>query len=589
MLIVGINAYHGDASAAVIVDGQLVAAAEEERFNRIKHAAGFPVEAFRYVMAAAGASPRDIDVVAVARDPWARIMRKAWRALRMPSAARDRLSAQSRFASIGAEAARALGVGEGSLPVRRVEHHRAHLASSFLVSPFDEAALFSIDGLGDFASAMWGVGRGGEILPMGAVVFPHSLGIFYTALTQYLGFPKYGDEYKVMGLASYGEPEFVEEFRKIVIAPDGGRLDFTLASEYFIHHRAGVEMTWGAGEPTIGRLYSNLLVERLGAPRDPAEPVDERHIAIAASMQRRLEEVIIDRLRRLQRATRLRRLCLAGGVAFNCVVNGKILDETGFEDIYIQSAAGDAGLAIGAAFDQWHSSALRPREFVMEHANWGPEFRADEVAQVLSSRESEIARQGCVIGQIEDEDELCRTTAAAIADGQVVGWFQGRMEWGPRALGNRSILADPRRAGMRDILNSKIKRREMFRPFAPSILEEAAADYFVQSYPSPFMLMACPVRPEKRPAIPATTHVDGTGRLQTVNARQNPLYYKLIREFGRQTGVPVLLNTSFNENEPVVCRPEQALDCFLRTKMDLLVMGRYTVRRHNTQPSPERG
>ncbi|HEY9156442.1 carbamoyltransferase family protein [Candidatus Binatus sp.] len=579
MLIVGINAYHGDASAAAIVDGMLVAAAEEERFNRIKHAAGFPVEALKYVVSAAGASPRDIDILAVARDPWARIMRKAWHALKMPSVARDRLSAQSRFASIGAEAARALGVGGSSIPVRRVEHHRAHLASSFLVSPFDQAALLSIDGLGDFASAMWGVGRGGTISPMGVVTFPHSLGIFYTALTQYLGFPKYGDEYKVMGLASYGEPEMLEEFRKIVIAPDGGRMDFMLAPEYFTHQRSGGEMTWRAGEPTIGRLYSDFLVTRLGPVRDPAEPVDKRHIAIAASMQRRLEEVIIDRLRVLQRATGLKKLCLAGGVAYNCVVNGKILKQTGFEDIYIQSAAGDAGLAIGAAFDQWHSSASRPREFVMEHANWGPQFRADEIAGLLSSRESEIASQGCVISKIEDEDELCRMTAATIADGQVVGWFQGRMEWGPRALGNRSILADPRRAGMRDILNSKIKRREMFRPFAPSILEEAAADYFTQSYPSPFMLMAYSVRPEKRAVIPATTHVDGTGRLQTVNARQNPLYHKLIREFGRQTGVPVLLNTSFNENEPVVCRPEQALDCFLRTKMDLLVMGQFTVRR----------
>ena len=439
--------------------------------------------------------------------------------------------------------------------------------------------MFSIDGLGDFASAMWGVGRGGTISPMGVVTFPHSLGMFYTALTQYLGFPKYGDEYKVMGLASYGEPEALEEFRKIVIAPNGGRMDFMLAPEYFTYQKSGAEMTWGAGEPTIGRLYSQFLADRLGAARDPAEAVDKRHIAIAASMQRRLEEVILDRLRSLQRATGLKKLCLAGGVAYNCVVNGKILEQTGFEDIYIQSAAGDAGLAIGAAFDQWHSSAPRPREFVMEHANWGPQFRADEIARLLSSRESEIASQGCVISKIEDEDELCRATAATIADGLVVGWFQGRMEWGPRALGNRSILADPRRVEMRDILNSKIKRREMFRPFAPSILEEAAGDYFTQSYPSPFMLMAYSVRPEKRATIPATTHVDGTGRLQTVNARQNPLYYKLIREFGRQTGVPVLLNTSFNENEPVVCRPEEALDCFLRTKMDLLVMGQFSVRR----------
>jgi carbamoyltransferase len=579
MLIVGINAYHGDASAAAFVDGKLVAAAEEERFSRIKHSAGFPAAALRYVVEAAGASARDIDLLAVARDPWARIVRKAWHALKMPALARDRLAAQSHFASIGAEAARALGAAAASIPVRRVEHHRAHLASSFLVSPFDEAALFSIDGLGDFASAMWGVGRGGTITPMGAVAFPHSLGIFYTALTQYLGFPKYGDEYKVMGLASYGEPELVGEFRKMVIAPNGGRMDFMLAPEYFTHHNSGAEMTWSGGEPTIGRLYSNFLVERLGTVRDPSEPVTQRHFTIASSMQHRLEEVIIDRLRSLHRATGMKKLCLAGGVAYNCVVNGKILEQTGFEEIYIQSAAGDAGLAIGAAADAWHSTGNRRREFAMDHAYWGPEFRDDEIAAVLRSRETELANQNCEIRRIENEDELCRETAATIAQGKVVGWFQGRMEWGPRALGNRSILADPRRAEMRDILNSKIKRREMFRPFAPSILEEAAGDYFTQSYPSPFMLMAYAVRPEKRAAIPATTHVDGSGRLQTVNAAQNPLYYKLIREFGRQTGVPVLLNTSFNENEPVVCRPEQALDCFIRTKMDLLVMGVNFVRR----------
>ena len=365
-----------------------------------------------------------------------------------------------------------------------------------------------------------------------------------------------------------------------MIAPNGGRMDFMLAPEYFTYQKSGAEMTWGAGEPTIGRLYSDFLAERLGAARDPAEPVDKRHIAIAASMQRRLEEVILDRLRSLQRATGLKKLCLAGGVAYNCVVNGKILEQTGFEDIYIQSAAGDAGLAIGAAFDQWHSSAPRPARICDGACKLGAGIpRPMRSRALLSSRETEIASQGCVISKIEDEDELCRATAATIADGLVVGWFQGRMEWGPRALGNRSILADPRRVEMRDILNSKIKRREMFRPFAPSILEEAAGDYFTQSYPSPFMLMAYSVRPEKRATIPATTHVDGTGRLQTVNARQNPLYYKLIREFGRQTGVPVLLNTSFNENEPVVCRPEEALDCFLRTKMDLLVMGQFSVRR----------
>jgi carbamoyltransferase len=579
MLIIGLNAYHGDASAAAIVDGRLVAAAEEERFTRVKHEAGFPAHALRYVLAAAGASPREIDVIAVARDPWARIMRKAMYALRMPARAAGRLGVQGRFAAIGAEVARALDAPDAKFEVRRVEHHLAHIASSFLVSPFDEAALFSIDGLGDFASAMWGVGRGGRIEPWGAVAFPHSLGIYYTALTQYLGFPRYGDEYKVMGLASYGEPEMLEEFRRIVIAPSRGRIGFALNRDYFLHHRAAADMTWSAGEPAIGRLYSDRLAERLGPARDVAEPIDRRHHAIAASMQRRLEEVVLENLCALQRATGMRKLCLAGGVAYNCVTNGKILEATGFEQIYVQSAAGDAGLAIGAATQTWHRSAARPRDFVMEHAYWGAQYNDAAIAGMLERAAGEIARQRCVVRKIDHQPELLSLVASAIAQGSVVGWFQGRMEWGPRALGNRSILADPRRPQMREILNTKIKRREAFRPFAPSILEESAGEYFTQSHPSPFMLMAYSVRPEKRAIIPATTHIDGSGRLQTVSESQNPLYYQLISEFKRQTGVPVLLNTSFNENEPVVQKPEEALDCFLRTRMDLLAIGTYVITR----------
>ena len=580
MLIVGINAYHGDASAASVVDGRLAAAAEEERFNRIKHAAGFPTHALRYAVEAAGADLREIGIVAVARDPWARIAPKAWRALRMPSLARTRLGVRGRFAAIGEDVRRALALPRAP-EVRRVEHHSAHLASSFFVSPFDEAALFSIDGMGDFASAAWGVGRGSRIHLMGAVSFPHSLGIFYTALTQYLGFPKYGDEYKVMGLASYGEPEYIDEFRRIVIAPNHGQIGFQLDTEYFTHHRGGAEMTWECGEPRLGRLYSDHLANRLGPAREPSEEIGPRHFNLASSLQRRLEEVLLDRLRSLHRATGLKKLCLAGGVAFNCVANGKIRDQTGFEEVYIQSAAGDAGLAIGAAMHVWHQGLGKPREFVMEHSYWGPEYDDRRIESLLNESRAAIERAGCSVRRIDDDAELCGFTAERIARGEVVGWFQGRMEWGPRALGNRSILADPRRAEMRDILNAKIKRREMFRPFAPSIAEEAAGEYFDQSYPSPFMLMAYAVRPGKRGAIPATTHIDGSGRLQTVNARQNPLYYRLIREFGRQTGVPALLNTSFNENEPVVCEPAQALDCFLRTRMDSLVMGHYALTRRS--------
>ena len=579
MLIMGVNAHHGDASAAALLNGQLIAAAEEERFNRIKHAAGFPAHALRYVAEAAGGGSTGIKVIAVARDPRARIFHKARYALAMPRAIVHRLAVQREFATIAETVGGTLGISAVGLEVRRVEHHKAHLASSFFMSPFEEAALYSVDGLGDFASAMWGVGRGNRIDPMGAVIFPHSLGIFYTALTQFLGFPNYGDEYKVMGLAAYGEPEYIGEFRKIVLGPNGRGMDFELSCDYFLHHRAREFMTFHNGEPRVPRSYSDYLVKRLGQPREPDEPLERRHWNVAASMQKRLEEVMLECLRALQRTTGMRNLCLAGGVAFNCVVNGKIREHTGFDQVYIQSAAGDAGLAIGAAAYVWHHQLGHPRDFIMEHSYWGPEFSEARIRAALEQRRHELQGQGCELRKISDHNELCRVTAAALARGEVAGWFQGRMEWGPRALGNRSILGDPRRSEMRDVLNRKIKRREMFRPFAPSVLEEAAAEYFTQSYPSPFMLMAYEVRAEKRCVIPATTHVDGTGRLQTVNPRQNQLYYSLIKEFCRQTGVPVLLNTSFNENEPVVCQPEDAVDCFLRTRMDLIVLGKFVVRR----------
>lgn len=578
--IAGINAYHGDASAAFLRDGRLVAAAEEERFNRVKHSAGFPAEALRYVTEAAGLGPADVRILAVARDPWARLLQKTRYALRLPFTAAERLKVHGKFASIASAAGRTLRVSPRQFKVYRVTHHLAHLASAFFVSPFDQAALFSIDGMGDFASAMWGVGRGNSIESYGSISFPHSLGIFYTALTQYLGFPKYGDEYKVMGLASYGQPEFIDEVRKMVVARNHGGIGFTLAPDYFLHHRHHSPMTWD-GEPMIGRLYSDYLVDRLGPTRRPDEPLEQRHKNIASSTQTRLEEVVLEQLRSLRRATGLRKLCLAGGVAFNCVANGKIREQAGFDEVYIQCAAGDAGLAIGAATYVWHQVLGKPRDFVMEHAFWGPEYSQNEIRAALGARQAELDSAGCEVQAIGKEEDVYRLTAEQIAQGKVVGWFQGRMEWGPRALGNRSILADPRRPEMRNILNRKIKRREVFRPFAPSIIEEACSEYFTQSYPSPFMLMAYEVKNDKRPVIPATTHVDGTGRLQTVSERQNLSYYRLIREFGRQTGVPVLLNTSFNESEPLVRNPDEAIDCFLRTKMDALVMGNFITSRRD--------
>lgn len=603
MVILGLNAYHGDASAAILVDGELVAAAEEERFNRIKHAAGFPAHAICYCLKVAGVKPGEIDRVAIARDPGARIWRKALYALRMPRLALDRLGAHAKFASLRNELSQALEVGDQEIKaeIHRVEHHKAHLASSFFVSPFDEAALLSVDGLGDFASTMWGIGAGSKFHVHGSIAFPHSLGIYYTAVTQYLGFWKYGDEYKVMGLGSYGEPEFRDRFHELVKLD--GRLGFSLGLDYFVHHKTGPEMTWGDGEPILGRLYSDYLVKRLGATRQADEPIEPRHRNIAASLQARLEDALLAMLNQLHALYGVKKLCLAGGVAFNCVANGKIFAHTPFEQVYIQSAAGDAGLAIGSAFYVWHQVLGRPRSFEMKHSYWGPEFDDEVIGKELRAKGmepgaaksgsefrgqiSEVSRSASAvaghpssftISELPDE-ELCRLTAAKIAEGKIVGWFQGRMEWGPRALGNRSIVADPRRADMKDVLNSRIKYREPFRPFAPSVLAERVGDYFEETHPSPFMLMAYKVKPEKRSVIPAPTHVDGTGRLQTVSREENPLYWKLIKEFETLTGVPVLLNTSFNENEPVVCTPKEAVDCFLRTKMDVLVIGKYFVEK----------
>lgn len=582
MIILGINAYHGDASAAIVVDGQLIAAAEEERFNRIKHAAGFPRRAIAYCLRAAGVTPQEIDHLAVARDPKARLVKKLLHAARMPRLALDRLGAWRKFATIQEELARACGIGADDIKAQlhRVEHHQAHLASSFFVSPFESAALLSVDGLGDFASTMWGVGEGCKLSIQGALAFPHSLGIYYTALSQFLGFWKYGDEYKVMGLGAYGEPAYRDAFEKIVRL--NGAMGFDLGLDYFCHHQSGPEMTWGEGEPVLGKLFGAKLTELLGPPRASDDGIEQRHYDIAASLQERLEAAMLHLVGHLHEATGQKKLCLAGGVAYNCVANGRILRDTPIEELYIAPAAGDAGLAIGAAFYVWHQVLGRPRRFEMKHSYWGPQFSAEECKQSLKEKTTDGEFR---IGELTG-GELARTVAAKIAGGKIVGWFQGRMEWGPRALGNRSILVDPRNSMMKDILNRRIKHREPFRPFAPSILRERVSDYFEQSHPSPFMLLAYEVKPEKRNEIPAPTHVDGTGRLQTVDRETNPLYWELIHEFEKLTGVPVLLNTSFNDNEPVVCTPREALDCFNRTKMDVLVLGNYVIEKRQAGAPP---
>jgi carbamoyltransferase len=578
MVILGINAYHANSSAAIIVDGKLLAAVEEERLNRVKYAAGLPVQAIQYCLDQAGVKLCEVDHIAVPRNPLARIGTKLKFAMRMPKFAIERALVMKRFAGIQEDLADAFQMPASAIRARfhRIEHHTAHLASAFYVSPFERSAVLSADGLGDFASSMWALGEGPRMRHLGEITFPHSLGMYYTALTQYIGFWKFGDEYKVMGLAAYGEPEFLDEFRRIVYAD--GPLSFRLGLEYFSHQTQGADMTWRDAKqtPILGRLFSAYLEKRLGPTRKADEPVSQRHRNMAASMQAALEEVLAAHWTALAEKTGEKTLCLAGGVAFNCVANGRIFDKSPFERVYVQPAAGDAGLSVGAAFAVNHQVLGRPREFVMDQAGWGPGFSPDAIQSAVEKFNG--AADDVQIERL-DEDELVRATARHIADGKILGWFQGRLEWGPRALGQRSIVADPRRPEMKEILNRRIKHRETFRPFAPSILEEATGAFFEKTHPSPFMTFAYSVRPEKRAVIPAPTHVDGTARLQTVSRTANPLYWKLIRAFGDLTGVPVVLNTSFNDNEPIVCRPEEALDCFRRTQMDVLVMGNFILEK----------
>jgi len=579
LLILGLNAFHGDAAAAIVRDGVLVAAAEEERFRRLKHWAGFPSQAIAYCLEAAGARLSDLDHIAINSDGRAARWKKIAYTLQNrpdPRAILDRLQNRRARKGVPELLAEAFPGEKLNAAVEPVEHHLAHLSSAFHVSPFQEAAVVSVDGFGDFASAAWGLGRGASIAVEGKVHFPHSLGVFYQAITQYLGFPHYGDEYKVMGLAPYGQPTRIDEMRKIVqLSGDGS---FALNLDYFRHHREKIAYEWEGGEPSVGDLFSPALEGLLGPRRQSSEPLEAKHHDLARSAQAMYEEAFFNLLNTLHARHGVDAVAVAGGCGNNSVANGKIRRKTGFKKVYVQSAAGDAGGAIGAAFSVWHAKG-GARSFVMDHASWGPSFDAPQIAAIVGAHGQRLAEAGCEVEVIADEDALCKRTAQAVSEGKVVGWFQGRMEWGPRALGNRSIIGDPRRADMKEILNLKIKRRESFRPFAPSILAEATADWFEETDEVPFMMQVFQIRADKRPQIPAVTHVDGSGRLQTVRREANARYHRLISAFCDLTGVPMVLNTSFNENEPVVCKPQEALDCFLRTKMDVLVLGETFIER----------
>ena len=579
--ILGLNAYHGDASAAIVVDGELIAAVEEERFNRVKHCAGFPTQSIRYCLEQAGIGPRDLDHVAISFDPRANFLRRLqFVMLHFPSprAILDRVKRQGKTLGLQQQFAAAVGCQRSELKARfhRIEHHQTHVAAGFLISPFEEAAILSIDGMGDFTSTLTAHGTGTAWRELDRVFFPHSLGYLYTALTMYLGFPYYGDEYKVMGLAPYGEPEFAEVIRRMV-RPRGDVFELDLA--YFTHHKHGIRMTWNDGVPVIVPFHSQRLERELGPMRKDGDDMTRRHENIARSLQVVTEEIILHLVERLHQKTKSPNICLTGGVAMNSVANGKITRQTPFESVYIPAGAADNGTSFGAAFYVWNRILGQPRSFIQDHAYWGCEFDQNACAEAI--------RAAGLPFETLDQAELIDRTTDLLLDGRVAGWFQGKMEFGARALGNRTLLADPRRTDMRDIINLRIKFREKFRPFAPSILEEHVGDWFEISESTPYMEKVFPIRPTQRSRIPAVTHVDGSGRLQTVSKKTNPLYHALISRFYEKTGVPIVLNTSLNENEPVVRTPAEAISCFLRTDMDVLVLGNHVIDRHRPE-FPER-
>jgi carbamoyltransferase len=572
MLILGLNMFHADASAAILQDGEVIFAIAEERLNRLKHYGGFPSLAVKSCLDAVGAKIADIDHVSVGQDSDANLAKKVQYALTNPAKILNFIRLRKRkeqMRDVRSLLANALEIDPGKLHFQEhhLEHHVAHIASAYYCSPWEKAAGFSYDGSGDFVSTMMARCEGNEIEVLDRVYLPHSLGSFYTMICEFIGYQKYGDEGKVMGLAPYGKDTYCEKLRKVVALNNG---NFQLDLGYFkpLGSNQGMQVL-PDGTVRLARHFSDRMVELFGQPREPNTEITQGDMDLAYAMQHRFEEVFFHLLNELHKRVPSGDLAMAGGCALNSVANGKIFTETPFRKTWIQPAAGDEGLAIGAALHTWHSVLKQPRRYVMKNSYLGPEFSDATI-------ETELKKAGLSYRKLSRQP-LLDAVAEQVAAGNVVGWFQGRMEWGPRALGNRSIVAHPGRPDMKDILNSRIKQREWFRPFAPSIMVEYQNEYFEHDHPSPFMLHVYKIRPEKQQEVCAVNHVDGTGRLQTVSREENPLYYDLIDAFRRKTGIPVILNTSFNENEPIVCAPAEAIDCFKRTRMDGIAIGSYLV------------
>jgi carbamoyltransferase len=589
--ILGISCYYHDAAAVLLRDGQLVAAAEEERFSRIKHDYGFPKNAIKYCLEAGGTTGPDLDYVVFFEKPFRKLDRilatvlqtypQSWKVFResMISWVLDKLWVASTLES-------QLGIKKDK--VLFSEHHLSHAASAYLCSPFEESAILTVDGVGEWVTATCGIGKGNDIRLFKQMDFPHSIGLLYSAFTAFLGFEVNEGEYKVMGMAPYGEPRYVDKVWKLVHQNTDG--SFSLDMDYFSFHHSTektyskkFEQLFGAPRPT--KLH--FFTEGTGFPKYFGEPpaniheiskINQHYADIAASIQRVTEELILGMARNLQKETGLKNLCIAGGVGLNSVANTRIMRETQFEQVFVQPAAGDGGGALGAALWAYNTLLGKPRNFRMDHAYWGRSYGASEITTFLQSNKIPYHL-------IENEDQMLDQVVERLMGGKVIGWYQGRFEWGPRALGHRSIIADPRNPDMKDIVNSKIKFREPYRPFAPSVLAESAEKYFelpraTSHYPARYMLYVVPVKPEAQSTLPAITHVDGTGRLQTVFKDQSPRYYKLIERFGQATGVPVILNTSFNlRGEPIVTTPANAFNTFIKSEMDTLVLDNYLIEK----------
>ena len=593
MQILGISCYFHDAAAALFRDGQLIAAAEEERFTRKKHDYEFPQNAIDFCLRTGGIQAGDLDYVVFFEKPFIKFERLLLSSMQtFPQS--HKVFREAMVTWFGDKLwIKHLIQNRLGLPPSKIifsEHHLSHAASAFFCSPFEEAAILTVDGVGEWTTASFGIGKGTDIKLFKEIRFPHSIGLLYSAFTAFLGFEVNEGEYKVMGMAPFGTPRYVEKVQKLIRFGNDG--SFELDMDYFSFHYS------------TDRTYNNRFVDLFGAPRDPkahfftasteyptyfgdkpsnfdaAARSNQHYADLAASIQAVTEEALLRMATALQRETGLKNLCMAGGVALNSVANGKILKQTAFENIYIHPAAGDSGGAVGAAMYLYHAILGKPRSFVMQHAYWGQEHGPAEIETFLKNENISYQR-------LTSEDQVVDQVTDRLQQGKVVGWYQGRFEWGPRALGNRSIIADPRRTDMKDIVNVKIKFREPFRPFAPSVLAEKAGDYFEldnppSHYPARFMLYVVDVRKEKQDVLPAITHVDGTGRLQTVTSDSNPRYYRLIETFGDATGVPVILNTSFNlKGEPIVNTPAEAYSTFSRSGMDTLVLENYIIDKQN--------